>query len=95
MPLHVLYSPARSDFVRDASGKPVVTEKKGPTRADEVCLLLVLIPPYTYSLKPHLIASMQFHFVSALLLVHRWFASSFLCRISLVLIPYVRASCAT
>jgi hypothetical protein len=34
MPLHVLYSPAHSDFVRDAAGKPVVTEKWSPTRAD-------------------------------------------------------------
>jgi hypothetical protein len=34
MTLHVLYSPAHSDFVRDASGKPVVTEKPSPTRAD-------------------------------------------------------------
>jgi hypothetical protein len=29
-----LYSPAHSDFVRDAAGKPVVTEKPSPTRAD-------------------------------------------------------------
>jgi hypothetical protein len=34
MPLHVLYSPAHTDFVRDAHGKPVTTEKAGPTRAD-------------------------------------------------------------
>jgi hypothetical protein len=34
MPLHVLYSPAHSDFVRDVSGKPVTTEKSSPTRAD-------------------------------------------------------------
>ena len=34
MTLHVLFSPAHSDFVRDSSGKPVVTEKTSPTRAD-------------------------------------------------------------
>jgi hypothetical protein len=32
--LHVLYSPAHLDFVRDGAGKPVTTEKHGPTRAD-------------------------------------------------------------
>jgi hypothetical protein len=32
--MFVLYSPAHSDFVRDAAGKPVVTEKSSPTRRD-------------------------------------------------------------
>jgi hypothetical protein len=32
--MHVLYSPAHLDFVRDSGGKPITTEKKSPTRAD-------------------------------------------------------------
>jgi hypothetical protein len=31
---HVLYDPVKLDFVRDSAGKPVTTEKAGPTRAD-------------------------------------------------------------
>ena len=31
---HVLYDPVTLDFVRGADGKPVTTEKAGPTRAD-------------------------------------------------------------
>jgi hypothetical protein len=31
---HVLYDPVKLDFVRDSAGKPVTTEKVGPTRAD-------------------------------------------------------------
>jgi hypothetical protein len=36
------YDPATDAFVTGADNKPVVTEKKGPTRADEVRLLLAL-----------------------------------------------------
>ena len=32
--LHVLYSPAHSDFLRGADHKPITTTKAGPTRAD-------------------------------------------------------------
>jgi hypothetical protein len=32
--MHVLYSPAHSDFVRDFYGKPITTDLKSPTRAD-------------------------------------------------------------
>jgi len=31
---HVLYDPAKNDFVRGVDGKPVVTTLKSPTRAD-------------------------------------------------------------
>ena len=34
MALHVLFSPAHSDFVRGADHKPITTTKAGPTRAD-------------------------------------------------------------
>jgi hypothetical protein len=34
MNLYALIQPDGQDFVRDAHGKPVTTEKAGPTRAD-------------------------------------------------------------